>query len=310
MAEAVITPAPVAAATEAKVQTRAEKINELSKKLIKDVPKKVEPIAEVKTETVVPVVAKAPKEEDDFVRRSTALNKIEQRLNKRQEEMKAQEAEITEARKFKETLKLAQSNPAKFAEETGLKLSDLANQTMKPQEFDFKRQNSELTDRLKKLEELNTKSIEEAKQKEQDKLANEYASKITQHINSVGDKFPIVKEYGNGAIQKILGVIADYFKESGEELPWEQATQYIEDRLMQEKIEDFNKLSKIEKIRAKLNLGVETITEPVKRAEVSAKAQGISNASASAPAEKDLSKNKKEERRRRMADLTTRIYKQ
>lgn len=291
---------------------RAARLQELEdawrkNSVVEEAPAKVEVKEEpVKEEVVAEVKAEPAKEgTDDFTRRFAQLTKMEQQLKKREAELKSRETELEEAKKFRELKQLAKTDPMRFAQETGLKLADLAEQTFKPKEYSEKARADELAERLKKLEEMNQKAQEESELKVQQENARKYVKTIESNIEAAGDKYQLIRELG--AQQLVINTIATYYQQSGEEMEWSRAADLTEEYLLQEKLKELEKLTKLEKIKTKFNLATkpETKPEPTKQ---TSPVKTISNQMASAPATREAGKPSREERERRIKELAADLF--
>lgn len=259
------------------------------------------PAPEVKPE---PTVTK----EDDFTKRFAQLSKMEAQLRAREDKLKDHQEAMNELAELRELKTMAKSDPLKVAQALGISINDLAEQTINQESFKEKKTINEVDDRLRKLEEMTTSQKEaEAKAKEE-QYAQEYVNKVVHNINSAADKFQLVKDLPGG-IQLVINTISEYYQRTGEELPWNKAAEMTEDYLMDQKIKEFEQLTKIDKIKAKLNLTAgpaPVVTKPVEKP--TKPVTTISNHMASAPATKEVGKTSKEERERRIRELSDRLF--
>jgi len=250
-------------------------------------------------------------QEDEFTKRFAQLTKMEANLRAREDKLKQYDDSLKELDQLRELKTLAKTDPLKVAESLGLSVHDLAEQTINGETFSEKKKVNELEERIKKFEQM-TQEAEEAKKREaQEEAARQYVDGIKANIDAVPDKYPLVRQL-SGGMQLVINTISEYYQRSGEELPWDRAAQMTEDYLVDQKVKEYQVLTKIDKIKEKL--GLESKKEepkPTKQQEVpksEGRVKNITNAMASAPAAKEVGKPTREERERRIRELADNLF--
>ena len=270
-----------------------------------EVPEKAESVES--TEPAAEEVGDKKPQEDEFSSRFAQLTKMENQLREREQLIKENEAERKELQQLRELKDLAKKDPQAAAEALGLSFNDWAEQTIDNEQFTEKKKSQQMAERLQRLEEAAQNEKKEKEEREKQEAAQKYVNSINSKIDEAGDKYPLVRSL-NGGRQLVINTISEWFRRTGEEMPWEKAAQMSEDYLFDQKLKEFEVLNKVDKFKSKLNIPTKSEPEPEPKSEPKKEPNAITNMIASAPATKEVGKVTREERRRRIRELANGLF--
>jgi hypothetical protein len=186
---------------------------------------------------------------DEFSSKFAALSKREKKIREMESQWKEKETKYAE---WEETQKLAKQDPLKFIEKAGLNYEMITDFIL----------NGDKSQESAKVQELETKLAsfqEELSKKEMQKQIDEYMNKLFTHIDSNVDKYPIVKATDSHPI--VVETITKYYEQTGEELDFDTACQWVENYLEDTEVSRLTNLMKIEKLKSKLGLPTNASSE-------------------------------------------------
>jgi len=216
----------------------------------------VEPevVAETETEVTTEETTETPQETPKQDVRVTEMARQLHTLRKKVKEYEAQAAKTTKG----ETEQPTYNGPGELLKAHNFTYEDALNELMgaepgsddKPADVKD-RKLAELEDKIQKL----TQQLEEkdklTEQEKQQADAQAYANALNDFLKKDETKYELIRETQNE--QLVLDTIVQYYNLHNEELAWDKAADMVEDYLLDDYSKKVEKLSQLEKIKAKLN---------------------------------------------------------
>lgn len=268
----------------------------------------------------LPKVEAAPekKEEMDYSSRFAALSRREKQLVERERRLKDIESKNKTLESTVQTWETKKQefkkNPDLIFEEIGMSFDDLVNfklgikeeaekKDLDPNELYKKIKQdleAELENKLKAREDEALKLQQEAEQKQNAQVIENYRKEIVDTIRSQNDKYELINYQGNYDL--VFDVIEQYYNEHEELLPLDQAADHVEQYL--EGLVDG--ATKLKKFQSKLAPKVVTQPEEAGKTEpaIDSKPKTLSNSlNSSSPSSSSASIDPEESKRRASALL-------
>lgn len=218
-----------------------------------------EPVAAPET----PVATPPEPEQDSLATRFAALSKKEKAIVERERQLREQYESKVAA--WEQAQQDAKKNPIKYLESIGLTLEDVANhvlsentdQPLSPEEMRVK----QIEEKLAAMEAQKLKEQEEAQQAAQraqqemiEQTVSGYKNVITQYLQQNPDTYELTAQLDS--VDLVFDVTEQYYNQTGELLPLDQAVQAVEE-YWEAEVERVMQLNKI-----KTKYGRSTPEEP------------------------------------------------
>lgn len=178
------------------------------------------------------------------------LSKREAEIEAREKALAAKDAQYNQGYISKDILK---NNPLRALAEAGISYDDITNQILNTQNVDPRTEAtiSELKAEIQALKQQNEESSKQ-RQSEQEKQYKQAVAQIrrdVQRLVDANDDFETIK--ATGSYDDVVELIEQTYKDEGYIMTNEEAAKMVEDYLIEEAL----KITKINKIKSKLNLG-------------------------------------------------------
>lgn len=178
-----------------------------------------------------------------------ALTKKEREILQRQQALSEREKRVTE---WEEKKKNAKSKPLDWLKEGDLDLDYLTSYVLNDNKPTESMEVKELRTQLEQVKKEIAERDAKAKAKEEELVIREFKSDMTHFIKSAGEKYELIQ--ANDAYETVYNVINLHYEQTGKIMSFEDASNRTEAWLEGQAQQDYEKLSKLKKLQAKLNL--------------------------------------------------------
>jgi len=152
----------------------------------------------------------------------------------RQQKVQSKELEEKVA-KYEKVFDLARSNPTEFLKRAGVSLKDVltdeVNQGQLPVEEESRREVVKLRQELEQMRQQQASRTAEQEEAKYQRLYNEFVDGVKNYVDN-SHEYELIKV--RDAYHAVVEVISEYHKETGEELPVQEAAKLVEQELLKE----------------------------------------------------------------------------
>jgi len=187
-----------------------------------------------------------------------------EQIVRRENQVRIMERDLKEKlQQVEEAENLLKEDPWAFIESRGQTYEDLINKVLNPKEDN---QQSLIEEKLKKLEEREAQREKQLQEQEQQKLAQTYINRLNDFVEQ--SNFELIR--ATGAQQTVIDTIVENYRQTGNELSFDQACSLVENYLENEKKSEIERLKKVEKFKTLFGSGPDSVQEKSKPTEIPA----------------------------------------
>jgi len=188
---------------------------------------------------------------DVLVKKERAIRKAQQQIKLQQEALKAKEASLVDINALK-------ADPLKVLSELGISYENLTEKQLSQINPD---PNQQLLNKIAELEQR-LSTVDEQFTKRDSQAYEAAVNQIRNDVKLLVDSDPAYETISaTGETEAVVELIQKVFDKEGTILSVEEAARLVEDKLLERKLEEVKRLTKLSKIKSKLGSTAEPVTE-------------------------------------------------
>lgn len=188
---------------------------------------------------------------DVLLKKERAIRKAQQQVRLQQEALKAKEASLVDISSLK-------ADPLKVLSELGISYEHLTEKQLSQVNPD---PNQQLLNKIAELE-ARLSSVDEQFTKRDSQAYEAAVNQIRNDVKLLVDSDPVYETISaTGETEAVVELIQKVFDKEGTILSVEEAARLVEDKLLERKLEEVKRLTKLSKIKSKLGSTAEPVTE-------------------------------------------------